>query len=31
MITNKNEAKKMTKQNSCYCKCKANSTTCNSN
>ena len=31
MITNKNEAKLMTKHISCHCKCKFNSTTCNSN
>ena len=31
MITNKNEAKLMTKHISCDCKCKFNSTTCNSN
>ena len=31
MITNKNEAKTMTKHISCACKCKFNSTTCNSN
>ena len=31
MITNKNEAKKMTKRISCDCKCKFNSKTCNSN
>ena len=31
MITNKNEAKTMTKLISCDCKCKFNSTTCNSN
>ena len=31
MITNKNEAKTMTKQISCDCKCKFNSTTYNSN
>ena len=31
MLTNKNEAKPMTKHISCYCKCKFNSTTCNSN
>ena len=31
MITNKNEAKAMTKHISCDCKCKFNSTTCNSN
>ena len=31
MIRNKNEAKTMTKQISCDCKCKFNSTTCNSN
>ena len=30
MITNKNEAKAMTKHISCGCKCKFNSTTCNS-
>ena len=30
MITNKNEAKTMTKQISCDCKCKFNSTTCHS-
>ena len=31
MITNKNEAKTMTKHISNNCKCKFNSTTCNSN
>ena len=31
MITNKNEAKTMTKHILCDCKCKFNSTTCNSN
>ena len=31
MIINKNEAKTMTKQILCDCKCKFNSTTCNSN
>ena len=31
MITNKNEAQTMTKHISCDCKCKFNSTTCNSN
>ena len=31
MITNKNEAKAMTEHISCDCKCKFNSTTCNSN
>ena len=31
MITNKNEAKTMTKHIPCDCKCKFNSTTCNSN
>ena len=31
MITNKNEAKTMTKHISCDYKCKFNSTTCNSN
>ena len=31
MITNKIEAKKMTKHIACDCKCKFNSTTCNSN
>ena len=31
MITNKNEAKTMTKHISCDCQCKFNSTTCNSN
>ena len=31
LIRNKNEAKTMTKQISCDCKCKFNSTTCNSN
>ena len=31
MITNKNETKKVVKHTSCYCKCKFNSTTCNSN
>ena len=31
MLTNKNEAKTMTKHISCDCKCKFNSTTCNSN
>ena len=31
MITNKNEAKTMTKNISCDCKCTFNSTTCNSN
>ena len=31
MITNKNEAKAITKRISCYCKCKLNITTCNSN
>ena len=30
MITNKNEAKTMIEHISCYCKCKFNSTTCNS-
>ena len=29
MITNKNEAKAMTKHISCDCKCKFNSKTCN--
>ena len=31
MITNKDEAKEMTKHISCDCKCKFNSTTCKSN
>ena len=31
MITNKDEAKAMTKHISCDCKCKFNSTTCDSN
>ena len=31
VITNKNEAKKMTKHISCDCKCILNSTTCDSN
>ena len=31
MIINKTEAKTMTKHISCDCKCKFNSTTCNSN
>ena len=31
MIANKNEANPMTKHISCDCKCKFNSTTCNSN
>ena len=31
MITNKNEAKTITKHMSCDCKCKFNNTTCNSN
>ena len=31
MITNKNEAKAMTNYIPCYCKCKFNSTICNSN
>ena len=31
MITNKNEAKTMTKYISCDCKCKFNSTSCKSN
>ena len=31
MTTNKNEAKTMTKHTSCDCKCKLNSTACNSN
>ena len=31
MITNKNEVKTMTKHISCECKCKFNSTVCNSN
>ena len=31
MLTNKNEAKTMTKHISCDCKCKLNSTACNSN
>ena len=31
MITNKNEAKTITEHISCDCKCKFNSTTCNSN
>ena len=31
MLTNKNEAKTMKKHISCDCKCKFNSTTCNSN
>ena len=31
MIINKNETKKMTKHISCNCKCKRNSTACNSN
>ena len=31
MIANKNEAKTMTKHILCDCKCKFNSTTCNSN
>ena len=31
MITNKNEAKAMTEHISCDCKCKFNSTICNSN
>ena len=30
MIVNKNEAKAMTEHISCDCKCKFNSTTCNS-
>ena len=30
MITNENETKTMTKHISCDCKCKFNSTTCNS-
>ena len=30
MITNKNDAKKMTEHISCNCKCKLNGTTCNS-
>ena len=30
-ITNKNEAKTMAKRISCKCKCKFNSTACNSN
>ena len=29
MITNKNEAKTITKHISCDCKCKFNNTTCN--
>ena len=31
VITNKDEAKAMTEHISCDCKCKFNSTTCNSN
>ena len=31
MVTNKNEAKAMTKHISCDCKCKCNRATCNSN
>ena len=31
MITNRNEAKRLIKHISCDCKCKFNSTTCNSN
>ena len=31
MITNKNEAKTITKHISCNCKCKFNNKTCNSN
>ena len=31
MITNKNEAKTITKHISCHCKCKFNSSTCESN
>ena len=31
MIINKDEAKEMTEHISCDCKCKFNSTTCNSN
>ena len=31
MITNKNKAKAIKKYISCYCKCKFNSTICNSN
>ena len=31
MITNENQAKAMTEHISCNCKCKFNSTTCNSN
>ena len=31
MITNKNEAKTITKYTLCDCKCKFNSKTCNSN
>ena len=31
MITNKNEAKPMTKHISCYCKCRFNNTTFDSN
>ena len=31
ILRNKNEAKTMTKHISCDCKCKFNSTTCNSN
>ena len=31
MITNKDESKAMIEHNSCGCKCKLNSTTCNSN
>ena len=31
VITNKNEAKTMTKHISCDCKCKLNSTACSSN
>ena len=31
MITNKDETKPMTRRNLCDCKCKLNSTTCNSN
>ena len=30
IITNKNDAKKMTEHISCNCKCKLNGTTCNS-
>ena len=30
IITNENEAKTITKHSSCVCKCKLNSTTCNS-